>query len=72
FLYLYVGRYPRNNASRNILVLPPMTIQCQYHWLLSLRGGRVTPPHRDNFRQDTQKIFADEYYGLFGSGLTGG
>ncbi|VFN06819.1 MAG: hypothetical protein BECKG1743D_GA0114223_110292 [Candidatus Kentron sp. G] len=20
-----------------------MTIQCQYHWLLSLRGGRVTP-----------------------------
>ncbi|VFN02843.1 MAG: hypothetical protein BECKG1743E_GA0114224_105501, partial [Candidatus Kentron sp. G] len=26
-----------------ILVLPPMTIQCQYHWLLSLRGGRVTP-----------------------------
>ncbi|VFN00761.1 MAG: hypothetical protein BECKG1743E_GA0114224_103491, partial [Candidatus Kentron sp. G] len=24
-------------------VLPPMTIQCQYHWLLSLRGGRVTP-----------------------------
>ncbi|VFM95583.1 MAG: Soluble lytic murein transglycosylase [Candidatus Kentron sp. G] len=23
-----------------------MTIQCQYHWLLSLRGGRVTPTTR--------------------------
>ncbi|VFN03689.1 MAG: hypothetical protein BECKG1743E_GA0114224_106428, partial [Candidatus Kentron sp. G] len=30
-----------------ILVLPPMTIQCQYHWLLSLRGGRVTPTRID-------------------------
>ncbi|VFM99170.1 MAG: hypothetical protein BECKG1743D_GA0114223_106113 [Candidatus Kentron sp. G] len=24
-----------------------MTIQCQYHWLLSLRGGRVTPSKTD-------------------------
>ncbi|VFN00475.1 MAG: hypothetical protein BECKG1743E_GA0114224_103251 [Candidatus Kentron sp. G] len=30
------------------MVLPPMTIQCQYHWLLSLRGGRVTPTFNED------------------------
>ncbi|VFN05482.1 MAG: AAA domain-containing protein, putative AbiEii toxin, Type IV TA system [Candidatus Kentron sp. G] len=36
-----------------------MTIQCQYHWLLSLRGGRVTPARDrriDEMRQSDNSV----------------